>query len=325
VDRAVYDLDSASHIREEAVLKARALQKGDRVAIVAPASPFPRDAFERGVAEIERLGFEPVFDESVFARRGYVAGDASLRAASLLRVWADDSVRAVMVGRGGYGSVQMLPLLPVEAFRVPKIFVGYSDVTSILSFLSLSCGIVCFHGPSVAGCLGAGRDRYDADTLLRAVTRPEPLGLSRPAGLETVRPGVAGGPLLGGTLTQLAASLGTPYAFAPPEGFVLLVDEVGERPYRLDRMLTQLALAGVLGRARAIVFGELPGCDEPGGGPTALATIADVLRDFVGPVLFGLPSGHTLGAAITVPLGVKVQVVARPLSPELVFEEAAVV
>jgi muramoyltetrapeptide carboxypeptidase len=144
-----------------------------------------------------------------------------------------------------------------------------------------------------------------------------------PPGLETVRPGDASGPLLGGTLTQILASLGTPHAFVPPTGYVLFLDEVGERPYRLDRMVTQLRQSGLLARASAVVVGELPGCDEPGGQPTARATMADVLADFHGPVLIGFPSGHTIGPTLTLPFGVNARVVADR-SPRLIVEEAAV-
>jgi len=306
------------------MLKPRALSRGDRIAVVAPASPFRRDDFERGVAEIGRLGFRPVFEEGVFDRRGYVAGEAAARAEAIAAAWRDDGIAGLMVARGGYGSVQLLPHLAADAARrARKAFIGYSDVTSILSWLTTQCGVVCFHGPSVAGCLGRGAPGYDADSLVRAVTCAEPLGSLHAAGLEALRSGDAHGILLGGTLTQLVTSLGTPFAFDPPQGHVLLLDEVGERPYRLDRMLTQLALAGTLGRASAVVFGELPGCDEPDDGPTARATVADVLRDFPGPVLFGLPTGHTTGPAMTVPLGVRARVVAGP-EPALVIEETAV-
>lgn len=307
------------------MLKPRALRPGDRIAVVAPASPFSREGFDRGVAELARLGFEAVFDERVFDRRGYVAGEAVDRARALMAAWQDETIAAIMVARGGYGSVQVLPLLDADVFcRTPKIFVGYSDLTSLLSFLSLQCGVACFHGPSVAGCLPRGAAGYDADSLVRVLTRPEPLGVLRPPGLEALKAGEAAGPLFGGTLTQMVASLGTPFAFDPPEGCVLLVDEVSERPYRLDRMLVQLTLAGILGRASAIVFGQLPGCDEPAGHPTARETVADVLRDFHGPILFGLPTGHTAGPALTVPLGVGVRVLATG-EPALVVEEAAVV
>jgi muramoyltetrapeptide carboxypeptidase len=129
--------------------------------------------------------------------------------------------------------------------------------------------------------------------------------------------------LIGGTLTQLTASLGTPYAFHPPDGCILFLEEVGERPYRLDRMLTQLRLSGILERASALVFGELPRCDEPGGAPTARQVVTELVAGFHGPVLYGLPSGHTSGPTLTIPLGVRARVLTRP-RPALVIEESAV-
>lgn len=308
------------------MLKPRAVKSGDRIGIVAPASPFKREDFDRGVRELERLGFRPVFDERVFDRRGYVAGEAAVRAQAIRDAWRDDRIAAIMTARGGYGSVQLLPYLAGlrdEARHAHKPFIGYSDLTSILSLFTSAFDLVCFHGPSVAGCLGRGDAGYDAASLVRAITCAEPLGEIRTAGLEVVKGGEARGVLLGGTLTQLAASLGTPYPFDPPIGHILLIDEIGERPYRLDRLLMQLAFAGILAAASAIVFGQMPGCDEPGGEPTARATVADVLRDFPGPVLFGLPTGHTTVPAITVPLGVQARVVTTP-EPALIIEEGAV-
>jgi muramoyltetrapeptide carboxypeptidase len=142
-------------------------------------------------------------------------------------------------------------------------------------------------------------------------------------GVETIHGGEAGGTLLGGTMTQLLASLGTPFAFAPPSGYVLFLDEVAERPYRLDRMVTQLKQTGLLARAAAVVIGELPKCDEPDGEPKARAVMADLFGDFPGPVLIGFPSGHTVTPAMTLPFGVAARVVAGP-KPRLVIEEAAV-
>ena len=144
-----------------------------------------------------------------------------------------------------------------------------------------------------------------------------------PAGLITLREGEAHGPLFGGTLTQLCASLGTPFAFTPPEGCVLFLEDVNERPYRIDRMLTQLQLAGVLGRAAAIVFGEMRSCEEPGGEMTA-RFVADAFADeFDGPVLYGFPSGHTAGACWSLPLGTRVAVRGGE-RPSLVVEESPV-
>lgn len=305
------------------MIRPRRLRAGDRIALVSPASPFSREDFDAGVSELRALGFEPVYEDSVFARRGYVSGDPQLRAAALQRAWTDRSIAAVIAVRGGYGSVQTLPLLRVdEAVAARKVFVGYSDVTSILLVLA-QAGLVCFHGPMIAGRLAKGDRGYDRDTFLRAVCDPMPLGELRPAGLVTVRSGEAAGVLAGGTLTQLTASLGTPYAFNPPEGHLLFVEDVGERPYRIDRMLMQLRLAGILARAAAIVVGEMPGCDEPGDGVRIRTAVADMLRDFPGPVLFGFPSGHTSGAAITLPFGVRARVIASA-APRLIVEEPAV-
>ncbi len=207
--------------------------------------------------------------------------------------------------------------------RQPKAFIGYSDNTSILSWLTLQCGIVSFHGPMIEGRFARGEEGYDRDTFTRCLCTPEAAGEIVHPQLETIAPGEASGMLLGGTLTQITASLGTPYAFDPPPGFVLFVDEVAERPFRIDRMLTQLRLSGILARASAVVFGELPRCDEPEGPPTARSMVAEVMGGFRGPVLFGLPSGHTSGATLTLPFGVQVRAIAG-VHPRLVIEEAAV-
>jgi muramoyltetrapeptide carboxypeptidase len=304
--------------------RPRALAPGDRVAIVAPASPFALDQFDAGIAELRALGFVPVWDDTVFERRTYLAGPAELRAAAFLKAWTDPGVAAVFAVRGGYGSVQILPFLDRETICAhPKIFVGYSDNTSLLTWLTLRCGVVSFHGPMLEGRLAQGEGGYDRDTFTRALCRPSPVGLIAHPEVTVLRDGEASGLLIGGTLTQLVASLGTPYAFDPPKGCVLFIDEIAERPYRLDRMLTQLRLSGILGRASAIVFGELPRCDEPGGSPTARDAILDVLAGFPGPVLFGLPSGHTSGATLTLPFGVRARVTAGSM-PGIWIDDAAV-
>jgi muramoyltetrapeptide carboxypeptidase len=305
--------------------KPPALRSGDRIAVIAPASPFGRDAFDNGVAELARLGFEPVFDDTVFARESYLAGPASVRAAAWLRAWRDPSIAALVAVRGGYGSVQILPMLAGAGICAgpAKAFIGYSDTTSILSWLTTGCGMVSVHGPMIEGRLAKGEAGYDRDTFLRCLTRAEPMGEIAHPQLETLRPGEAEGMLVGGTLTQLVGSLGTPYAFAPPPDHVLFLDEVGERPYRVDRMLMQLRLAGLLERAAAVVFGELPECDEPGGTPAVRTVIRELLADFPGPVLFGLPSGHTTGPTMTLPFGVRARVLGGR-RPSLVIEESAV-
>jgi len=305
------------------VRKPRALQPGDRIAVVAPASPFSRDEFTRGIKEIERLGFVPVYDDSVFAREsGYLAGSPELRASAFTRHWTDPGVSAVLAVRGGYGSVHILPLLDRARINEhPKLFIGYSDNTSILSWLTCQCGIAALHGPMIEGRLAGGAG-YDQRSFLELLSGGRGLELA-PEGLTVLRGGDARGPLFGGTITQLAASLGTPFPFDPPDGCVLFLEEVNERPYRIDRMLTQLALSGVLAKARALVFGEMRGCDEPGGGVTALDAIARTTSHFAGPIVVGFPSGHTTGPVWTLPLGVIVAVSTHP-TPVLIIEEAPV-
>jgi muramoyltetrapeptide carboxypeptidase len=308
------------------MLKPRPLLPGDRIAVVAPASSFRRDEFDAGIEELRRLGFVPVFDESIFARNtnGYLAGTPQLRAAAIHNAWTDPAIAGVIGVRGGYGSAQVVPLLDVETARLArKPLIGYSDLTALLTFLTIGCQMVAFHGPMLAGRLSKGESGYDRASFEHALGVTEPLGELAPPNLQALRAGEARGLLLGGTVTQLLSSLGTPYAFDPPAGYVLFFEEVTERPYRLDRMVTQLQQANLLSRASAIVIGELNGCDEPAGGPTARDVMADVLSDFPGPVLFGFPSGHTNGPAITIPLGVDCRVVADA-RPRLVIEEAAV-
>jgi muramoyltetrapeptide carboxypeptidase len=306
------------------MVKPRAVRPGARIAIVSPASPFSREEFDRGVKELRRLGYEPTYDEDVFARTGtYLSGAADLRAAAFSRAWADPSIAALIAVRGGYGSVQMLPLLSADVIRrTPKLFIGYSDSTSILSWLTCLCGITALHGPMLEGRLAKGAEGYDEPSFVGLLQNGCGLTFS-PDGLGVVRGGEAAGPLFGGTITQLIASLGTPYAFDPPPGCVLFLEDVNERPYRLDRMLTQLRLSGILSRARALIFGEMRGCDEANGQPDALDVIRTCAGDFEGPVITGFPSGHTTGPSWTLPLGVRVRVVTAPRA-SVVVEESPV-
>jgi muramoyltetrapeptide carboxypeptidase len=304
------------------MLKPRALRPGDRIAVVSPASPFARQEFDRGVEELRRVGYEPVWDESVFARDAMMSGSPATRAAAFLKAWFDPSVAALIAVRGGYGSVHLLPLLAADDLREsPKAFIAYSDNTSLLSWLTTGCGIVAFHGPMLDQRLAQGEAGYDRESLVKSLTTT--VGELSPDGLASLAAGEGAGTLLGGALTQLLASLGTPYAFSPPEDCVLFLEDVNERPYKLDRMLTQLRLSGLLERARAVVFGEMRGCDEPGGTPSARDVIVNALAGFPGPVLFGFPSGHTTGPCWTLPLGVRARVIASG-RPRVVIEEAAV-
>ncbi len=285
--------------------KPPALKKGDRIAIVSPASAFVREEFDKGLAEIKRLGFEPVYEESVFERSRFTSGPPAARAMAFVRAWSNPSVAALVAVRGGYGSVQLLPELDGwEPQHTPKLFIAYSDNTSLLSWLTTRHGITALHGPMLEQRLSRGAAGYDEASFM-ALVQGRGAGLElRPDQLEVLRAGDVTGPLLGGTMTQLLASLGTPFAFDPPAGCVLFLEDVTERPYKIDRMLMQLRLSGILGRAAGLVFGEMRGCDEPDGNLTARDVILSATADFAGPVLFRFSSGHTTGPCWSLPLGV---------------------
>ena len=306
------------------VIRPRRLGSGDHVGVVSPASSCARGDLDAGLSELRRLGYQPVVDDSVSERGLFSAGSAAVRAAAFKRAWSDPSTAAVMAVRGGYGSVELLPHL--DGWRPqdhPKLFMAYSDNTSLLSWLTCQCGMTALHGPMIDGRFSAGEAAYDRHSFER-LARGEGQGMVfNPEGLDVIRPGEKAGVLLGGTLTQLVGSLGTPFAFDPPEGAILFLEDVNERPYRVHRMLTQLVQSGVFARARGLVFGEMRGCDEPNGGPTARDAIQAITADFPGPVVLGFPSGHTTGPCVTLPLGVRVLVHTSP-RPALIVEESPV-
>lgn len=304
------------------MIRPRRLRPGDRIALVAPASGFRTPDLETGAAELRRLGFEAVHEPEVFVRTWFEAGSPDVRARVLDAAWSDPSISAILAIRGGYGSQQLLPLLEPERPRqARKMLIGYSDITTLLCW-SFMQGMVSLHGPMVEGRLSVGPSAYDEGTFLRVLTDPEPLGPLPAPALETFMPGEAAGLVVGGTLTQIVTLLGTPWALDLPRGAILLIEEVAERPYRVHRMLTQLAQSGTLARAGAIVFGEFRGCDEPGGPPAIRDVLRDFTRGFHGPVVFGLPFGHTTGAALSIPIGVRGRVVTTP--PAVIIEEGAV-
>lgn len=305
------------------MIPLRRLKSGDRVALVAPASSFNPDEISAGVAELTRLGLEAIVHPSAYDKATFEAGSVATRAGAILAAWADPAIAALVAIRGGYGSAQLLPQLdPARMIAARKALIGYSDITALLSFYQQH-GLAAIHGPMIDRRLSRGEVGYDLDSFTRVLMRAEPAGEFRPAQLETLRAGEAAGTLVGGTLTQLMASMGTPWAFAPPADSVLFLEDIGERPYRIHRLLTQATQAGIFTKARAVVFGEFPGCDEPGAGPAIRDVLRDFTADFPGPVLFGFPSGHTAGPTWTLPFGVRARVVGDS-SPTLSITEAAV-
>jgi muramoyltetrapeptide carboxypeptidase len=263
---------------------------GGTIGVVAPGGAVKADALERGIAWLEAAGFRVRLGAHVLARRRYCAGDPASRLADLDSMLRDPEVGAVMCARGGYGTTHLLPLLdPAVVAAHPKLVIGYSDVSPLLGYLVERCSLVALHGPMVATDLAKGLTERAAGRLCALLAAPtaawrEPIA-------EVVVPGTATGRLVGGCLSSLVALLGTPYALAT-DGAVLFLEDVAERPYRIDRMLTHLRLAGKLDGVAAVMLGSFADCD----GPEAGDLVADVFRDFFAgasfPVIAGFPAGH---------------------------------
>jgi muramoyltetrapeptide carboxypeptidase len=278
-----------------------------RIQVIAPASPFPIDEFERGVARL-RQRYDVLYDPGIVERAGYLAGSDARRVSELLRAIEDDRVHAIVAARGGYGATRLLPSLSVASVAAhPKLLIGFSDITA-LHALWARAGLGSIHGSMVAAL---GRcDEPNFQRWLRAV-EGEPLPMV--SGLQTIATGTknepACGRLFGGNLSLLSALCGTPYA-APLADCVLFLEDHAERPYRVDRMLTQLQQAGCLERVRAIVLGSFTDC-QPGRDEI---TVEQVLTEHLGglgiPILSGLPAGH-LDDNLELPLGASVEVDAR--------------
>lgn len=296
------------------ILKPAALQAGDTIGVVAPASPFQKNDLEQGLQILQGMGFNIRLAEGLFDARGYLAGEDHRRAAGLVGMFADPGVDAVMCARGGYGCLRLLPLIDYDLIRVhPKPFVGFSDITALHHALFLKSGMVTFHGPVVCSL---GKDEESSRTALRqALCGQMPRVVTAP-GMRTVLPGTAEGRLAGGNLTVLCHLLGT--AFAPSfAGCILFIEDCGEALYRIDRMLTQMRLAGCFEGLCGITIGSFKDC---GAEADICKLIAQVFEGRQIPVLAGLPAGHTERNRM-LPLGVHVRLDAD--KGELILLESA--
>ena len=308
-------------------LKPPRLKAGDRLGIVAPASSFKREDFEAGASALAAMGYELVYEEEIFARDFYFAGSADRRARELEQMFLRRDVKAIVCARGGYGSNYLLPLVDSAKIRAhPKIFVGYSDNTFLLTQFADRAGIVTFHGPMVAKDF-AKSDAVDLASWQAALGGENGwrLDFEVPGELKTLVPGDAEGVLHGGCLSMLVASLGTPYQIETRDT-ILFMEDVQTRPYQLDRMLMQLRLAGKLERVRGIIFGEMLDCMRPGDQDYPLEeVILRVLGDLGVPIAYGLPSGHVSRQNVTLPLGVRARLSVGQSKVALEFLEAATV
>ncbi len=288
-------------------IKPRALQLGDKVGIVAPASNIKPDLLNKGCAALRQLGYKPFFFDSILEQDLYFAGSVDRRARELEEMFSRDDVKAILCARGGYGANYLLDKLdPSKIAAHPKVFVGYSDITTLMTFLFDSIGLVSFHGPMVAKDFPSA-DGADLASWQSATGGSADWEISSQtdSGMVGLVDGKAEGILYGGCLSMLAASLGTPYAIRTPDS-ILFLEDVNAKPFQVDRMLMQLKLAGKLNGVKGIVFGEMLDCLQPG---SQTYTLQQVILRIVGdrgiPVAYGLRSGHVTRKNITLPIGVR--------------------
>ena len=288
---------SFRHVKQS-LIKPQALRPGDTIGIAAPASPFDQQAFERGVAVLESTGYRVKIPDDLFSRQGYLAGSDSERASQLRKLFEDESVKAIFCARGGFGSMKLLPLLDFETLCAqPKILVGYSDITALLVGVYTRCSTVTFHGPLVTS-LGTGSEKTRT-ALIDAIGSSRPLEF-KPSKPVVLNAGRASGRLVGGNLTSLCHLMGTPYE-PRFEGHLLFIEDRGEAPYRIDRMLSQLRLGGHLDGVTGVILGSFQDC-----GPLedVYAIAKEAFRHTGVPILAGFDLGHGIDN-LTVPIGLE--------------------
>lgn len=305
-------------------VKPPVLRDGDTVGIVAPASNIKRADLEAGCEALRRAGYNPIYSESILEKDLYFAGSVERRARELHDMFARKDVRAIVCARGGYGANYLLNALDLNVIRKnPKVFVGYSDLTSLLTYFTDSASLVTFHGPMAAKDW-AHQDGIDMASWLSALSRAEPWDVALGAEVTSLADGEAEGILYGGCLSLLVASLRTPYEIKT-EGTILFLEDVAAKPFQIDRMLMQLKLAGKFTGVRGIVFGEMLDCVQSANQEYSLPEVVTrIVGDLGVPVAFGVRSGHVTSRNITLPLGVQAKLTVRGSNIALRILESAV-
>jgi muramoyltetrapeptide carboxypeptidase len=308
-------------------IKPPALRRGDTIGIVAPASNIKRELLEAGCERLRQSGYKPFYFDSIFDQDIYFAGSVERRARELEEMFVRDEVRAIICARGGYGSNYLLQALDIHKIAAhPKIFAGYSDLTTLLTYFADVAGFVTFHAPMVTKDF-ANLDGVDFASWEPAVGGQSewPIDTSPDSGVKVLVAGSGDGVLYGGCLSMLVASLGTPYEIKTV-GTILFIEDVAAKPYQIDRMLVQLKLAGKLTDVRGLIFGEMLDCTQ---NKNQAYTLEEIILRIVGdlgvPVAYGLRSGHVSRQNVTLPIGVraKLDVTGREVGLKIV--EAATI
>lgn len=304
------------------IQKPPALKAGAKIALVSPSSPADAQKVARGAAELIRLGYAPQPAAAAMAPDGFFAGPTDRRAFQLQSALGDPQVDAVLCVRGGYGASAVVERLDCDKLGAAKIFVGHSDATAVQALLWQRLGWVTFYGTMVAAGLNEGAAGYHNESFQSSLTETKQQW-SVALGGETMREGRAEGRLLGGCITLIENTLGTPWEL-DTRGAILLLEDRGMKPFQIDRALLHLKQAGKLRDVRGIVLGEFPECEPPPGSDITARDVCDrVLGDLGIPVVYGAPIGHTARPMLTLPLGVNASLEAE--GPGKLTVEPAVV
>jgi muramoyltetrapeptide carboxypeptidase len=285
-------------------VKPPALRPGDTVGIIAPASNIKPELLKAGCRVLQELGYKPFYFDSILEKDLYFAGSVARRVRELEEMFMRPEVRAVICARGGYGTNYLLDALDLENIKAnPKIFVGYSDVTTLSTYFTDAAGLVTFHGPMVTKDF-ARADGADLSSWQAAMSGKSGWSVGPESGVKPLVEGSAQGILYGGCLSLQVASLGTPFEIRT-DGTLLFLEDTAEKPFRIDRMLMQLKLAGKLRDVRGIVFGEMLDCVQSDSQDYTLEqVILRIVGDLGVPVAYGLRSGHVSRGNVTLPIGV---------------------
>lgn len=308
------------------LIKPKAVLPGATFGIVSPASTPQAERVAAGIAELERMGYKSKMFPSALKRGPlYYAGTAAERAADFHAAYLDDEVDAVLCTRGGWGSAELLPLLDRELIHAhAKLFLGYSDQTSLHLWLRNEVGLASLQAPMLAADFSKAGGVH-LPSWRAALEGSASWSVGADEGLRVMQTGVAEGEFHGGCVSIYAESLGTPYS-AKPCGGILFLEDVGVKPYQWDRMLVHLHYAGMLEGLGGIIFGDMQQCVSAGEMPTLEAALRHALRDFCGPIAVGLRSGHVDFENVTLPLGVRTRLICNMNgTARLEFLEAAVV
>jgi len=290
------------------VIKPKPLKKGDTIGVIGPSSPTPIERIEATIEEIQSLGFKVIMGESCYSAHGYLSGSDELRAKDVNEMFNNKNVDGIWCIRGGYGTPRILDKIDYNMIRLnPKVFIGYSDITALHIAINQKSELVTFHGPMASTELFHKIDDFTLECLNKNIMDNQALGLiNNPKDIEiqTLVAGKCKGKLIGGNLSLVSGTIGTPYE-VDTKGKILFLEDIDEEPYKIDRMLTQLKLSGKLDDAEGFIFGDWNNCvaEEPEKSLTLMEIFNELIVPLGKPTIYNLMAGHCK-PMITLPFGV---------------------